>query len=248
MTHEECRDELALAALGLLDAADASAVGDHVAGCGECSRELAALRETAAALTWVAAPAEPPSAMRERLLAAARSSSPPPGRAEVAKLRRRPRTGTFAGGLAIAAAVAGLVLVDLRLSNRLVEVESELSRVRERSDFLSSPEVATSPLAGTSSAPSARGKVVLHRDSGRTMLICSSLPQAPDGKAYQLWFVGEGHPYPGPVFRPDPRGRVVLDDRVPPESRAATRFAVTLEPARGTAAPTGETILAGGER
>lgn len=76
------------------------------------------------------------------------------------------------------------------------------------------------------------------------MLFAYNLPPAPAGKAYQLWFIADlKHPVPGAVFNTDQQGRAVMRDQVPEAGRNASVFAVTLEPAGGVSAPTGEKYL-----
>jgi len=77
--------------------------------------------------------------------------------------------------------------------------------------------------------------------------VAADLPPAPEGFAYQLWFIAGGRPpIPGKVFSTDGRGHAELHDIVPPAGRlAAVVYAVTLEPASGVSAPTGEIYLKG---
>ena len=75
-------------------------------------------------------------------------------------------------------------------------------------------------------------------------MIADELPPAPAGKDYQIWFIADGKPVPGGVFKPDARGHVEMHDQVPAAARGATAFAITLEPQGGTPAPTAEGSLA----
>jgi anti-sigma-K factor RskA len=69
------------------------------------------------------------------------------------------------------------------------------------------------------------------------------MPPPPAGKAYQLWYLSGNRAMPGAVFNIDASGRAMMHDQLPPEARDATAFAVTLEPASGVNAPTGEKYL-----
>ncbi len=75
------------------------------------------------------------------------------------------------------------------------------------------------------------------------MLFTEGLPPAPADKAYELWFIANGHPLPGKVFTVDKAGRATVSDQVPPEAREKAVFAVTLEPRKGASAPTGPIYL-----
>jgi anti-sigma-K factor RskA len=100
-------------------------------------------------------------------------------------------------------------------------------------------------LAGTPEAPGALARLAYDRATGRAILFASGLPAAPEGKAYQVWYIAAGRPpMPGRVFKTDARGRGSLRDQMPEEGRAAANtFAVTLEPEGGVSAPTGKMYL-----
>ena len=71
------------------------------------------------------------------------------------------------------------------------------------------------------------------------------LPPMPSGKTYQLWFIVDGRPVSGGIFNADRTGRGFLRAQVPLSALKASTFAVTLEPAGGTSAPTGDKYLLG---
>jgi len=74
--------------------------------------------------------------------------------------------------------------------------------------------------------------------------MASKLPSVPQGKAYQLWFiVGNKPPMPGKTFVPDGAGNAVLKDELPREAIDANVFAITVEPERGSNAPTSPIYL-----
>ncbi|MDT4952840.1 MAG: hypothetical protein QOJ02_978 [Acidobacteriota bacterium] len=138
-----------------------------------------------------------------------------------------------------------------RLSDRLNQTQGELAREREQLahqreaiELITNPNARMETLAGTENATTAHAKFVFDRNTGRAMLMADNLPQAPAGKAYQLWFIAEGKPpMPGQVFTPDASGHAEMRDEVPAEGRNATVFAVTLEPSKGVPAPTGPKYL-----
>ena len=71
MTCDEVRDLAPLFVTGALDPDEMDAVREHLAGCNDPHGELAELGEAAAALLETAEPAEPPAALKPRLMAAA---------------------------------------------------------------------------------------------------------------------------------------------------------------------------------
>ena len=181
--------------------------------------------------------------------------------------RLRPSLGFGAAAAALAlAALAALSFVlwgrthalraeVARLAERLGASEGELARERgqlarmqEVNEFLTAPGARMMNLSGTKTAPQASARVAYDRDSGRVLLLAYDLPPAPEGKAYQLWFIaGNKPPLPGGVFKADPRGRGSLSDRLPSEAPAPDAFAVTLEDERGVRTPQGEMYLLGSD-
>ncbi|HEY0078164.1 MAG TPA: anti-sigma factor [Pyrinomonadaceae bacterium] len=134
------------------------------------------------------------------------------------------------------------------LSRRTTEAQTELVRERETRELLTAPEMNLTVLAGTEAAPRAQATIVYDRRTGRALLLADELPPAPAGKAYQLWFIEAGRPpMPGKVFTTDAAGHVMMRDQMPAEAARVTVFAVTLEPAQGVAAPTGDKILLGND-
>ena len=240
MNHEELQELLVFAALDALEHDEARLLDAHVDACPTCPAELATLRETVGWMGAAVAPVAPPPALRARLLAATaarrvpRTAPPPVGFWRMA---------ASLGGFAAAAVIAALLMYAWGLATRMQSLESLLAEERDLATFLASPDTATIVLAGTEQAPKARLKLAYDRRTGRAMLFGYDLPTAPEGKAYQLWFIAGGKPLPGRVFAPESTGLGAWKDQVPPEGRDASVFAVTLEPAGGVAAPTGPMVL-----
>ena len=71
--------------------------------------------------------------------------------------------------------------------------------------------------------------------NGHAMLMANKLPNPPQGKAYQLWFiVGNKPPMPGKTFSPDNTGTGILKDQMPREALDSAIFAITMEPEGGS--------------
>lgn len=173
---------------------------------------------------------------------------------EVRVSRRLLVFGSLAASLAVAALLVSLLLLWQRnerqqteiaqLSDAVNRTQQELAAVRADRELLAAPAAQTATLAGTKMAERARARLTFDEQTGRAMLMAADLPPAPAGKAYQLWFIAEGKPpMPGSVFQTDASGHAEMHDIVPPEGRRAAIYAVTLEPAGGVSAPTGEMYL-----
>jgi anti-sigma-K factor RskA len=160
--------------------------------------------------------------------------------------------GALAASLFFAAVVIALVMLwsrnqamqaELARSNRdLQATQEQLRHEQEKSSMFASPETKVATLTGTPMAPDAHARLA-YNNQGSAMLIADKLPPAPAGKDYQIWFIADGKPMPGGVFKPDAAGHVEMQDRIPAAARGAAAFAITLEPQGGTSAPTGEKYL-----
>ena len=114
MDADGIHDLTAAYALDALEPDEARAYEEHLAGCERCREELAAFQGTASSLAYAVPPADPPPALRGRILEAARAERP-----NVVPLRRG-----WSRPLAVVAAVAacaavGLAVWNVSLHNRL---------------------------------------------------------------------------------------------------------------------------------
>ena len=223
-------------ALSAVDAADERGLNEHLAGCAECRRELAEWEATAATLALSADPMEPSPQVRERILAEIKSPTVLPFKNPRRNLwQRLGSLGSIAAVLAFAALLVSVIV--LWQQNRRLRQENEIVQI------LSSPGARVKDLKGTTEAPGASAKIVFGSE-GRALLITSGLPQPPQGKEYQLWFIEPKRaPRPGKTFSTDSAGRGRLEERVWEVDREYSVFAVTLEPAGGLNSPTGAIYL-----
>ena len=241
MTHDDYKQMISAHALSALDAADERALNEHLAKCASCRRDFSEFQATAAKLALSADPLEPSKLVREKLLARIRSEKSVSSVVPLPSPRRNVwnslgSVGSIAAIVIFLALVVGVVL--LWQQNR---------RLRERDEILQlilAPGTRVAQLSGTAQASSASAKLA-YNQNGHAVLIVDNLPQAPAGKAYQLWYIVDNKPVAGKTFVPGPSGRGLLNDQIPEEARKSAVFAVTLEPAGGVAAPTGAIYLLG---
>ena len=121
--NDHVLDDLEAYALGALGHVDAQHIAAHLATCGSCRTEAAALAEVVGALPDAVALREPRAALRERVLGAARADLQPttagdPRRRSLGSIR--PARVAFAGLIA-AVIVLGAVDVDAyrRVSSKI---------------------------------------------------------------------------------------------------------------------------------
>lgn len=208
MGDDAVHDLTAAYALDALELDEARGYEQHLAGCERCREELASLQATAGALAYGAEPAQPPAALRERILEAARAERP-----NVMPLRQR----SWTRPLAAVAAVAACAAIGLAAWN--VSLHHDLNRTREA--------LRSVPLSG------ARGTVVVAGGGGA--LVVSDLASAPAGKTYEAWVIANGHASPAGTFAGGNRTLVIP---LAHKLAAGAVVAVTIERAGGVAQPT----------
>lgn len=227
--------ELAAAyALGSLEAADRARFEQRLrAGDPEA---VAALREVEETLAGRAAATTEPSPAAER--------RPP-----------RPRRAIWPAVLsgAMAAGLAAIVVgwsVSSTYEKRLDALAHDADQLKEELrtqqaviTVLRDPATQVVALSGLEPAPAARARMMWHEKAGG-IFVATGLPPAREGKAYQLWAIaGSNAPVSAGVFSVDASGAGSLTVRPLPGVTTVNVFAVTLEPAGGLPAPSGEMYL-----
>jgi anti-sigma-K factor RskA len=140
------------------------------------------------------------------------------------------------------ATVADLRTTAATLLNVRAGYDREQAARLRAASILSAPDVAGASLAGVAPATTARARVYVSASRG-LFFAAENLPPLPTGRTYQLWTIVAGQPVSHGVFDPEPSGRADLLAEAPPGAPDA--FAVTIEPAGGVPAPTGDKVLLG---
>jgi anti-sigma-K factor RskA len=256
MNHEEIRELAAMYALGGLDGEDRarfeallrSADPDAIAAMADFESALVTLATESAE----APPSSAKAALVERIGATAHVESPS-AVAPLVRPRRLPWPAVWAGVMAAGlAAVAVGLSVSARYETRLAALaresavlRAEIDRERHLVAMLRDPATEIVALSGREPAPEARARMIWNTQEGG-LLVAAGLPATPTGKVYQLWaIVGKNPPVSAGVFTVDAKGTGSL--RVLPLAGVGKVdvFAVTLEPAGGLPAPSGQMYLAG---
>jgi anti-sigma-K factor RskA len=247
-------------AVDAVDDEERAAFERHLAECPECRAEVASLQEAASHLSLTTAtPA--PEAMRANVLAGIKAIRPlppvegtrtqPPAEASshgaapsvqgsarvdepsnVVPLRRRPRLATWLTAAAAAAAivVGGTVWSpwdDGAEEPRLTATEQVL-----RADDAQRYEKVID---------GARATIVRSASLGRAVIIADNMPPAPAGKDFQVWFDVPGQGMVSAGVMPH-EAKPTLTMLLEGDAAKATGAGITLEPAGGSPAPTGEPI------
>ena len=203
---------------------------------------------------------DPPLALRARVLDSVAGRQPARAAAP------RPAAWQLATAASLALAV-GLGLYTSQLRGRINNLEVELRDTRVRANaaeqrvadaqrtaagaqvslaVLTAPDVARIDLAGQPPvAPQASARAFWTRSRGM-VFTASNLPPLPAGRIYQLWVVTkEPAPLSVGLLTPDAQGSVSETFSTPPDIPQPVALAVTIEPAGGAPAPTGEKYLIG---
>jgi len=238
MVHDDYKEMIPARALSALDAAEERALNEHLENCSECRKELEDWQATAAALSLASDPAEPSPQVRERILSEVRKDLSSP---EVIPFRATPRRNIWSSFGSLGAIAAVVLVAALAIGLAVLWRQNQrLKRDREFVELVNTPGARVSELRGADAGQSATAKLA-YDPTGHAVLIASNLPNVPQGQAYQLWFiVGNKPPVPGKTFVPDSKGNAVLKDEMPVDT---TVFAITVEPANGSTAPTSPIYL-----
>lgn len=250
--HEQFADDLALYALGTLSLQERELLEKHLEECSTCRSELERLRGDMTLLALSVSGPKPPVRSRNRLMAAIAKD---PRRAPAGP-RRAPSWWTALGWGAAVAAVAIIVLLwnqNTNLRQRVAHLEAgsaeqqaQLIQANELIASLTSSEAEHFVLVATKTPPQPQGKAIYVRASGTLVFLASNMPPLPLEKTYELWLIpANGAPIPAGLFRPDPHGSATIIKPPLPSGVEAKTFAITVEPAAGSSAPTSQPIMVG---
>ena len=217
--------------LGSLDASEARLVTEHLAGCHLCRTELHAFQNTADQLAWAAPEALPSEYLKRRFVERIKEiKSARPQREKF----RSPRRLVPIGGLIAALLVFALLTSNLLLWQRFNNL-----------DVLAGPMgMRAITLQNTKVAPGASGFVIISSDGLDGVLVVDELPMLDADHEYQLW-LEDGDTTSGAVFIVDESGYRGLRIEAPQSLLLYSSVRITVEPAGGSASPTGDTVLDG---
>jgi anti-sigma-K factor RskA len=237
--HDSLRELAPDYALGLLDEPARRDFEAHLETCAECTNEVRSLALVAEGLGRSVPQLAPPAALRDRVRAIATDRDEPARNFVVRERRGAPWWLAAAAALAIVA----LGLYAASLQRRLGAVEAELLAIRGAADILIAVDITPVDLAGQPVAPEARGRAYWSPSSG-VVFTATNLPPLPAGKTYQLWLVLPSGPVSAGLMPVVEAGRASVATALHVGARPAA-VALTIEPAGGVPAPTGDRVLIG---
>jgi anti-sigma-K factor RskA len=256
--HAQFAEDLALYAMGALDDQACPELQAHLGTCGECRRELEALRADLALVALSATGPQPPQRSRQRLKETISAEQKQMSGSEDAPALRRlyPRWLTLApAAIAVLLAVTSLGLLlevqrlkdaNAKLAVDLQKAKQDGAHAKEVLAMFTDPKAQHMTLVAAKSTHPAHIKTIYQKDKGHILLLASNLAPIPDNKVYQLWMLpaAGGAPMPCGTFRIDSRGNGMMLDLMEAEGVEAQGFAVTVEPVGGSKAPTSPVMYA----
>ena len=138
------------------------------------------------------------------------------------------------------AQVVALQTDQARFAQTSQVVERQFSDLRQANQVLRSDEFRAVALAGTKTAPSAKARVFFNVATHKVYVDVRSLPALPAGKQYQLWALDKGQPIDAGVLTAATATGEGLQHMK--DIASAQTFAMTVEPAGGSAGPTLSTM------
>jgi anti-sigma-K factor RskA len=130
---------------------------------------------------------------------------------------------------------------NLFLWQRLNRVETDYQQISDQYQNT----LRTVPLMGTDVKPDAIGLLVISKDGTHGTVVVDRLPVLDETQEYQLWLIKDGQRTSGGVFSVDEDGYGAKWIGSPDPLASYQSFGLTIEPAGGSPAPTGEKVLGG---
>ena len=224
-------------ALDALDADERIAFEAHYHDCGVCSHDVGDFRATLAAMGELSATA-PPADLKARVLqqaAATRQLSPRvTNKVSAWAPSRRPRL------LAAAAALLVLVATTAFVVGRSSQNDDAFAAQLEQ--VLAEPDVRLVDLTATSGATEGHIRVAWSAATQQAAVIGGGLPSPNDGSVYELWLIDDSGAVPTQMLDSASGGDV---RRILPVTGTPIQWGITIEPAAGSASPTGEILFLG---
>ena len=236
--HDELKANAAGYVLGILDAGERREFEAHLAECGECAAEVASLRPVIGVLATAVPQVTPRAEVRARVLG---QVIPSRGESRPLTPQRRIRWLPLAAAVAVA---AGAAIYAARVHQQVVDLQAQLVQAQSATSVLAAPDLARIDLQGQIVAPDARARALWSRTRG-LVFSAANLPPLPAGKVYQVWVVTEQAPVSAGLLVPDVSGGGTAYYMTPQDIGPPVAVAVTLEPAGGVPAPTGDRYLVG---
>jgi anti-sigma-K factor RskA len=234
-------------AMDAISAPDRARFDRHLAGCEDCAREIASLREATARLAAASAVSPPPALKARVMAAAAATRQRPPGpepelepalrtwplRTWPGRPSPRRRLVMAAGAVAAAAAVAAAVVFGVSNGG----MRDQLSQAQASSRQVAAVLTARDATMMTGAVRGGGTVTIVMSHSMRELVFTAAALHALPASRYELWLIGPAGDRAVIMLPPAHHG--MTGPVVASGLRPGDHLALTAEPASGTAHPTG---------
>ena len=244
-------------ALGVLEGEERTELEAHLArACDNCAPGVTRARLTVAQLAHAAPDAQPPEALRSKIMAAVKETADPLRTvAPIAKPKSEPRAIFPAWAWAAAAALALITGYTIRQMSdqtaQLAELRKEMKLATAQNQALQNQVEMIHTVSSVMLSPDSMPLKLMPKDKNMPMvhaylhphmgiaITADQMPAMPAARSLQLWFVPKaGKPMSVAIFRPDTTGQIALVAPVNMPMNEIAALAVTEEPAGGSPQPT----------
>jgi anti-sigma-K factor RskA len=244
-------------ALGVLEGEERAEMETHLArNCPRCAQGVAKARWAVSQLALAAPDAQPPAALRGKILDAVKLSANPP-REAVPSGKASAKRELFPAWAWVAA--AALALITGYAIRQMSDQNTQLAELRKQMNLAISQNQALQNqldegrmVASVMLSPDSMPLKLMPKDKKMPMvhaylhphmgvaITAEQMPSLPSGMTMQLWFVPKkGTPMSVAIFRPDANGQIALVAPVHMPVNEIAELTITEEPAMGSPRPTG---------
>ena len=257
MTCEQLHPLYEEYALGVLEGAERAEIEAHLArACGKCAPGVAHARWVVSQLGHAAPEAQPPGALRGKIMDAVKPGASAPAVApfeESKSVRKPPVFPAWAWAAAAALALTtGYAMHRMNSQyGQLAELRKEMKLALAQNQALQNQIEMERIVNSVMMSPDSKPLKLMPKDTSMPMvhaylhphmgvaITADQMPSMPAARTLQLWFVPKsGKPMSVAIFHPDAMGQIALVAPVPMEQTEIAALAITEEPAGGSPQPT----------
>jgi anti-sigma-K factor RskA len=236
VTVTHVTDSIAAYALGCLDEEERRQVETHLPGCPACQAELRAFQQVTEELPLAAGAASPPRRLKQAILHKASSQARPSQKAGILeRIRRLARSAR-----PVWTAVSVLLIIGLAIST------FAFWRQAQNPPAASLEHFRVVNLTSPAKTPDVTAILIISENGKFGTLVTDGLGLLGKEQQYQLWLIKNGNRTSGGVFSVNEGGYAAMEIHSGVPLSDFDSFGVTIEPAGGSPAPTGEKVLGSG--
>jgi anti-sigma-K factor RskA len=258
MTCEQLSSFYEEYALGVLEGEERAELEAHLArSCPTCAPGVARARGIIAELAHIAPEAQPPVALRSKIMDAVKSSGEAaPSTAPIEMPKAAPQRPLFPAWAWVAAAALALITgYTIRQMNnqtvQLADLHKQMKLAMLQNQALQNQLEMSRMVSSVMLSPDSKPLKLMPKDKNMPMvhaylhphmgvaITADQMPTMPPARTLQLWFMPkQGKPMSVAIFRPDASGQIALVAPVHMPMNEIAALEVTEEPAGGSPQPT----------